>query len=93
MPRYKVKEAGFMHGVLHIPGHPRKGVIHTEKPLKPIPKWLESMRAETSAQRKKREAETAEAGSALAAQASADRIDRDAVTFTESPKSSIVETL
>ena len=93
MPRYEVIAPGFYGGVLCKPGHPRNGVIHTDKPMKPIPTWLKSMRSETDAQRKKREIEEGKVSKAAGAKASADKIELDAVTFTESPKSSIVETL
>lgn len=56
MPSYKVLQPGFFDGVLHKPGHPRHGVVNTEKPLKPVPTWLEPIKAESAAAKKKRAA-------------------------------------
>ena len=55
MPRYKVLKEGFMNNTLCKPGHPRHGFVNTDKPLKPVPSWLEPVKAETAAQKKARE--------------------------------------
>lgn len=92
MPRYKVLEPGFYNKVYHTPGHPRHGVVHTAEPLKPVPSWLEEMKPETPAAAKRRAKKIKEDKEAEAAKAEEDRVARDAMTFVESPKST-VETL
>lgn len=41
MPTYRVKQKGFMDGQLYRPGDSRFGHITADKPIKPLPDWLE----------------------------------------------------
>lgn len=93
MPRYEVIEPGFINDTLHKPGHPRHGIVITEKELKPVPSWLKPMSKETAAQRKKRQVEEAKQAKVDAEKQKQDKVDVDAVTFTESVPESSVETL
>lgn len=91
MPRYKVLQPGFINGVMHSPGHPRKGVVHTDMPLKPVPSWLKLMVKETPSQKKSRMGKESAKMKVDSERAAQDKVDIDAVTFTESPNG--VETL
>jgi len=51
MPRYKVIRPGYINDVYHTPGHPRHGHVVTDKPLKPVPSWLQPVKGETAKQR------------------------------------------
>lgn len=53
MPTYKVIAQGFYNKTLHKPGHPRHGVLTTDKPLKPVPSWLEPMKEDATAAKKR----------------------------------------
>lgn len=90
MPRYKVLEKGFHGGVMYSPD--KRGILTTDKELKPVPSWLEKIKSETAAQRKARLAAEKKAADADAEKAAQDKVEVDAVTFLESPKSTI-ETL
>lgn len=92
MPRYKATQTGYMHGRLYGP-NTKRAIVHTDKPLKPVPSWLTLIEEETPTQRKKREQEEAKMSKEQAAKAEKDRKDIDAVTFTEAPARSGVETL
>lgn len=92
MPRYKVLEPGFHNGILHKPEHPRNNVVVVDKPFKKTPSWLELIKDETAAAKKKRiTAEKAE-DKTNATKAEQDKVDVDNVTFTE-PSGTTVEVL
>lgn len=93
MPRYKVTARGFMGSIFYEPGHPRKGVVITDKPLKLVPSWLELMEEETAAQKKSRKKAEAGKTKADAEKTEQDKVDIDSVTFTESEPGANVETL
>lgn len=94
MPSYRVKQQGFHDGRLYDPNGKRR-VLHTDKPLKPVPKWVEPMEEETAAQRKKRLAKEKKAAVAAKEAEQEKKKAVDAVTFTEAPATtqSNVETL
>jgi hypothetical protein len=54
MPRYRVKNRGFYEGQIYDPEGKRK-FVNTEKPINPCPLWLEPVKSETAAEKKKRE--------------------------------------
>lgn len=100
MPRYKVKEKGFFGGKLYDPDGKRK-ILHTEKPFpkkgnkEQVPSWLEVIKSETDAEKKKRVA-----AEKKAAKAAADKLKEDNKAITEASfmgegegASSTVETL
>jgi hypothetical protein len=93
MPSYRVKNPGFFDGVLYDPKKSHKSIVDTDMPLNPVPSWLELIEDEKPVQRKARKAKTAAKKKANAEKAEEDAKEVDAVTFTESPKSAIVETL
>ncbi len=47
MPGYKVLEKGFFGGMTYDPEGKRKE-LHTDKPLDPVPSWLEPLPEETA---------------------------------------------
>lgn len=49
MPSYKVLEPGFFQGIYRTSGHPKHGIVITDKPLDPVPKWLSEIKGETVA--------------------------------------------
>lgn len=53
MPKYKVISKGFYDGQVYDPTGKRK-FVHTDKPLKPVPSWMKTVKAETVAEKKKR---------------------------------------
>ena len=53
MPRYKVKKPGFFQGRLYGPNGKRSTIV-TDKPLDPVPSWVEIIKAGTTTQRKTR---------------------------------------
>lgn len=61
MPRYKVLIKGFFGGRLYDPEGKRR-ILHTEEPfpskdkVEQVPKWLEALKSETSADAKSRKA-------------------------------------
>jgi len=95
MPRYKVLEPGFHDGRMYKPNHAKSGrrVVHTDKPLKPVPTWLKAMKEETAAEKKSRIAKQKKTAKADADKAAEDKSDIDAVTFTDQSPGSSVETL
>ncbi|QGT52260.1 hypothetical protein [Vibrio phage MZH0603] len=92
MPSYKVKQMGFFDGRLYDPNGKRP-VLHTDKELKPVPKWLEPIKSETPAQAKKRKAAESKAAKAAAEKAEADKQDIAEASFMGDGESSNVETL
>lgn len=44
MPTYKVVKKGFYGGIFYDPDG-KRAMLTTDKPLKPIPKWLESTKS------------------------------------------------
>jgi len=54
MPSYKATATGFFDGTMYGPDHPRRTVVTTDKPLNPVPSWLEPIEEETQAQRRRR---------------------------------------
>jgi len=98
MPKYKVIEEGFYNGKIYKPDG-KRSFLHTDKPLKPVPSWVEVMKAETAAQKKKRVAAEKKADAAAKKKAESDKKDVDDLTFmgdgkdAGSMKPSNVETL
>lgn len=94
MPRYKVTAVGFFDGILRKPGgRSHRGVVTTDKALKPVPTWLSLMEEETAAQKKKRVAAEVKEAKNNAEKALEDKVDIDAVTFIEPSPGADVETL
>lgn len=52
MPSYKVLKPGFFGGVYRAPGSKHDPVV-TDKPLKPVPNWLEEIKFSAADQKKK----------------------------------------
>lgn len=92
MPTYKVIKPGFMGGKLYDPQGKRR-TLTVSKAFENCPSWLEPVKEESAAQRKKREAAEAKAEKATKAKATEDKKDVDEVTFTQAPSSAQVETL
>lgn len=91
MPSYKVISKGFMFGRTYDPNGRRK-TLHADKPLKPVPSWLEPIKEETAAQRKKRVAAEKKAKAEAAESQKQKQTEIDSVRFDE-PTGSKVETL
>lgn len=87
MPRYKVIAPGFINKTLHKPGHPRHGFVVTDKPLKPVPSWLEKVKEETARQKSDREGAAKDA----IQKAADDKKDVASIDFGNAPQT--VETL
>lgn len=86
MPQYRAKAPGFMFGRQYGPGTKRE-VVTTDKPLKPVPSWLEpikhkSTEDEQAAIQEQAEQERAEQEQAEQKQAEA-RKQESQVTFTD----------
>lgn len=88
MPSYRVKEKGFFGGQMYDPKGKRR-ILHSDKPLKPVPKWLDPI-VDTSPKKSKR-AEAAEAKAAKEAEekAKADKVEVDAATFINGPSHTV----
>ncbi len=54
MPSYKVLQKGFLDGITYDPTGKRR-TVHVDKPFKKTPSWLEPIKAESAAVKKKRE--------------------------------------
>jgi hypothetical protein len=93
MPAYKVKKPGFYDGVLYDPSKSHKNIVDTDMPLNPVPSWLEVIEDEKPAKRQARKAKANAKTKADGESVIKAKKEVDAVTFTESPKSTIVETL
>ena len=93
MPRYKVLAEGFWEGVTRKPGHPRHGVVHTDKKLKKVPSWLELMPEETKAEKAAREQQDADNAAIAADKAKEDGVAEADVTFIGGEGAGVVETL
>ena len=59
MPQYRAKENGFWNGALYGPNHKRRRIVHSDKKLDPVPKWLEPMEDEKPDEAKQRQRRTA----------------------------------
>lgn len=96
MPQYRAIDKGFYNGELYGPTHRRRRIVHTEKPLKPVPAWLELMEPEKPDEAKLRQRRTAAQKRAdKEQQAEQEKMVKE-VTFVNDPapaKSSTVETL
>lgn len=100
MPSYKVIEKGFYGGRIYDPNGKRR-VLHTDKPFpkknnkEQVPSWLELIKSETAAEKKKREAAEKKAAKAAADKAEQDQKDiADASFMGEGEQASnAVETL
>ena len=88
MPKYKVKEKGFFDGKLYDPEGKRRHV-YVNKPFKKCPSWLEPMKAETAAEKKKREAAEKRQQKIDAEKAEIDKAEIEGASFL----GSTVETL
>lgn len=84
MPSYKAKEDGFFNGQLYGPGRKRTTVI-TDKPLKPVPTWLEEVKGETAAEAKARRIAEKKVAEEAKKKAASDKVEIDSVTFIEGP--------
>lgn len=80
MPVYDVVKPGFMNGRLYDPNGKRK-VLHTDKPLKPVPEWLTKRRDETAAEKKKRQAAEKKARDEAEKAQAEQKVEKDNVTF------------
>jgi len=93
MPKYKVIKKGFYAGKLFDPNGKRP-FLHTDRPLKPVPVWLEPEKEETPTEKKKRLAAEKKANSAAKKKAAADRQAVEDLTFMGAgEKAAAVETL
>lgn len=91
MPTYKVIAPGFYLGSVYEPGGKRQ-ILTVDKPFKKCPSWLKIVKAETPAQKKKRE--TAEKKNLDEAKKKADQDQEDitGANFIENQES-VVTTL
>ena len=85
MPSYKVIAPGFFEGVLRKPDSLRTGVINTDKPIEPVPSWLELMKNEPAAKKKARSKSAADAAKKKAE----DDKDIQSATFMTAPNTDI----
>lgn len=92
MPRYKVLEKGFLGGVMYDPNGKRP-YVYTDKALKPTPKWLEVIKEETTAQKKKRLATEKKQAEADKQKAAEDKEDIENTSFMGKEGESAVTTL
>ncbi len=96
MPQYKVIAPGFYDGKMYAPEGKRR-VLHTDMPFNkknPMPSWVEEMKSETAAAKKKREAAEKKAAGADAEKAEQDEKDiQDASFMGDGEAGSSVETL
>lgn len=95
MPSYKVISKGFFAGKTYDPEGKRK-ILTVEKPFKKCPAWLQPLKAETAAQKKKREAHEAKQEKLDAEKAEQDKQDIADASFMgegESAGKSTVTTL
>lgn len=92
MPTYKVLREGFFGGATYSPDGKRP-TLTTDRPLKPVPSWLEEMKPEVAAEGKKptKAEATAAAKAAAEAEAATNKANLDAADFTGG--SNTVETL
>lgn len=88
MPKYKVKAKGFFGGKMYDPDGKRTYVV-VDKPFKKCPLWLEPMKAETAAEKKKREAAEKRQSKIDAEKAEIDKAEIEGASFL----GSTVETL
>ena len=72
---YEVVEPGFYDGVYRKPGDPKHGVIHTDKPLKPVPKWLREIKIGKQSAKEKTSEEKQ--------QEEQNKIDLNAINFSQ----------
>ena len=82
MLRYKVLEKGFAKGRMYDPLG-KRNILHSDEPIKPVPSWLEPMKEESAAAKKKRETATAKANLETAERLDNEKSDIEAVTFIE----------
>lgn len=80
--RYKVLRPGFIQNKTFSPNG-KRNVVYSDVKLKPVPSWLEEMKPETAAEKKKREAVEKEQSIAAAEKAEEDKQDIASVTFTD----------
>ena len=94
MPRYRVLKPGFFNSEYYSPTG-KRSVLVTDKPFKKdnIPSWLEAIKEESAAQRKKRESVESKNAADDALKSESDKRDIDSVTFTQAPSRTHVETL
>jgi hypothetical protein len=95
MPRYKVLKQGFYNGMLYDP-EGKRPVLDTDEPLKPLPSWVEPMKAETAAAKKKRLAAEKKAADAAKKKSADDEKDIADASFMgegENTTGSVVETI
>lgn len=94
MPKYRAIQPGFIHGRLYGP-NTKRPVVTTDKPLKPVPSWLEviSEKVETAAEKKKRLAAEKAAAEAAAKEAEKDRSEVVGTSFLDEGGTPTVETL
>ena len=86
--RYRVTAAGFYGGITYNPKGNRN-ILHVEKKFKKVPSWLELMKSETAKEKKARVEDESTSSENDAEQAESDKVEKDAVTFTEGPKSTV----
>jgi len=72
-------------------GEGKRNVVITDKPLKPVPSWLEKIEDETAAAKKKRVAAEKKQAKADAAKAEQDKEDIDDVTFIGEGEAPVAE--
>ncbi len=95
MPKYEVIEKGFYQGKLYDPNGKRRNLF-TEKAFKKAPSWLKAVKAESAAEKKKREAAEKDALAADQKKADEDKKAIEDMNFMgegEKSQSSVVETL
>lgn len=93
MPKYRVKNKGFYDGKTYDPNG-KRNFIFTDKPLKPVPSWVEPVKAETPSEKKKRLATEKKAAIAAEKKAAEDKQAVEDLTFMGDGEASTgVETL
>lgn len=80
MPKYKVLEKGFYNGQIYSPNG-KRSFLYTDEPLKTVPSWLEVVKPETAAQKKKRIAAEKKIADADQKKAKEDQKAIDDLTF------------
>lgn len=93
MPKYKVNSRGFYQGRLYDP-EGKRSFIFTDKPFNPVPSWVEPIKSETLAEKKKRLAKEKKLSEAEKKKAAEDQKEIENLNFMgDGEKSSAVETL
>ena len=93
MPQYKVKSVGFFNNRMYDPEGKRQ-VLYVDDAFKDVPSWLELMKPETEAQKKRRTANEKKKSQETAERMAQDQKDiSNAALLGDGEAGSVIETL